>query len=72
MSGMHEWTITMHDAPPARDERGRLLPGSTDNPRGLRPLDPEVKAIAEMIAKARAQGGKVSVSFYPPDSGEAA
>ena len=69
---MIEWCIHMPDTLPARDERGRLLPGSTANPRGRRPLDPEVKALAELIAKARAQAGKVSLSFEPPRSGEAA
>ena len=63
---MTEWTVHMPDPSQARDERGRLLPGHSGNPRGRKPLDPEVKALAELIAKARRTGGKVSVSFEPP------
>jgi hypothetical protein len=47
---------------PGRDARGRLLPGSTANPRGR----PPVSRYARLLAAADAAGASVVVLLPPP------
>ena len=51
---------------PARDERGRLLPGHTANPGGR----PPSRRIARLLEAAQACG--VAVLLLPPVKGKAA
>jgi hypothetical protein len=46
---------------PDRDERGRLLPGSTANPRGR----PPVSRYARLLAAADAAGASVIICLPP-------
>jgi hypothetical protein len=49
-----------------RDGAGRFRPGSTGNPRGRPRRDPAQAALLALLARARADGGKVTVTFDLP------
>jgi hypothetical protein len=46
---------------PDRDEKGRLRPGNTANPRGRRPLS----AVARLVEMAEAAGATVTITVPP-------
>jgi hypothetical protein len=52
----------MDDCSPARDAKGRLLPGHSGNPAGR----PKVSAMARLLAAAEACGARIVVELPSP------
>ena len=50
---------------PMRDQRGRLLPGHSGNPKGRPPVDETAAAVAKVVTLARRQGQRVTLILDP-------
>ena len=55
----------MCERSPVRDEKGRLLPGNSGNPRSRPPVDPQAAALAKVIELAGKRGQRISLTIEP-------
>ena len=49
-----------------RDGTGRFRPGTSGNPRGRPRRDPAQAALLALLTRARANGGRITVTFDVP------